>query len=105
MDFCLPVALLTLLTELAAHLVMRLPLVGVVVWHVAVLLVVELLGLLLGLVLGFLTIDEVGTLGLGETVDAGAGKASNHLLGERVVDLLSCEEGLLAVVFWKTDFM
>lgn len=62
---------------------------GVVVLVTAVLLVVKLVGLLLGLMLGLLAIDEVGTLGLSQPVDLSTGKASDHLLGEAMVDRLA----------------
>jgi hypothetical protein len=53
------------------------------------LLVVELLGVLLGLVLGLLSVDVVETLGLTELVDLSASEGSNELLGELVVDRLA----------------
>lgn len=53
-------------------------------------LIVEVLGLLLGLVLGLLAVEEVEALGLEELVDLGAGNASKSLLGEGVLDGLAC---------------
>lgn len=47
-------------------------LLGVIVLILAVLLVVELGGLLLGRVFRFLLVDEVGPLGLGQLVHLGA---------------------------------
>lgn len=60
----------------------------------AVLLVVELLGLLLGVVLGLLAVDKVQALGLDELVDLEAGGGRQHLLGQAVLDGLA----LLALV-------
>ena len=87
--FDLPVAVLAV--ERLLDLVVWALLLGVVVLLIAVMLVVEVLGLLLGGVLRFLTIDEVGTLGLGELVDLGTSNASNDLLGEAVGHLLACD--------------
>ena len=70
---------------------MRVLLVRVVVLLVTVVLVVELAGLLLGLALGLLAVDEVGTLGLGETVDFTTSESGDGLFGEAVVDFLACE--------------
>lgn len=55
----------------------------------AVVRVVELLSLALGLALGLLAVDIVGTLGLGKTVDLAAGETSKELLGELVRDWLA----------------
>ena len=60
----------------------------------AVLLLVELLGLLLGVVLGLLAVDKVQALGLDELVDLEAGGGRQHLLGQAVLDGLA----LLALV-------
>jgi hypothetical protein len=60
-------------------------LVGVVLVVLAVVLVVELLGLVLGL----LAVEEVLALGLGEAVDFTTGEASEELLGELVGDGLA----------------
>lgn len=68
---------------------MRFLLVGVVLVVLAVVLVVELLDVLPGLALGLLTVDEVGTLGLGETVNLTASEAGEELLGEAVRDGLA----------------
>ena len=68
-------------------------LVGVVLVSavvVNVLLVVHLLGVLLGLALGLLAVDEVGALGLSETVDLTAGEAGEELLCEAVGNGLAC---------------
>lgn len=56
---------------------------------VAIMLVVQLLCVLLGLVLGLFAIDPIGSLGLGEAIDFGAGEASKKLLGECVGDGLA----------------
>ena len=53
------------------------------------LVVVETLSVLLGLVLGLLSVDVVKTLGLAELVDLSASERSNKLLGELVVDRLA----------------
>jgi hypothetical protein len=53
------------------------------------LVIVESLSVLLGLVLGLLSVDVVKTLGLTELVDLSAGERSNELLGELVVDRLA----------------
>ena len=42
-----------------------------------------------GVVLGPFAVDEVGTLGLGQTVDLGAGEASKKLFGEAVAYCLA----------------
>lgn len=60
-------------------------------------LVVETLGVLLGLVLGLLFVDVVKALGLDELVDLSTGEGSDELLGELVVDGLA----LLALSFLK----
>lgn len=69
---------------------MWLLLVWVVLVLATVVLVVELLGALLGLVLGLLAVEEVLALGLGESVDLGTGEAGEELLGESVGDGLTC---------------
>lgn len=56
---------------------------------VAVLLVVELLGVLASVTLRFLTVDVVGALGLAELVDLTTSKAGDELLGEGVGDWLA----------------
>jgi hypothetical protein len=53
------------------------------------LVIVESLSVLLGLVLGLLSVDVVKTLGLTELVDLSAGERGNELLGELVVDRLA----------------
>ena len=53
------------------------------------LVIVESLSVLLGLVLGLLSVDVVKTLGLAELVDLSAGERGNELLGELVVDGLA----------------
>ena len=53
------------------------------------LVIVESLRVLLGLVLGLLSVDVVKTLGLAELVDLSAGERGNELLGELVVDGLA----------------
>jgi hypothetical protein len=42
--------------------------------------------------LGLLTVDVVGTLGLGELVDLTTDDAGEELLGELVVDGLACDQ-------------
>lgn len=61
----------------------------------AVLFIVQILGLLLGVVLGALTVDKVETLGLGHLVDLGSGQGSEGLLGKSMADLLA----FLALLF------
>ena len=78
------------LTEVVLHLTVRAVLVGVEVVVVAVVLVVELLGILAGLALGLLAVDVVGTLGLGKTVDLTASETGEELLCEAVRDGLAC---------------
>ncbi len=56
-------------------------------------LVIEVLGPRLGFVLGSLLVKEVLTLGLGELVDFGPGKARKHLLGKLVRNGLACQAG------------
>lgn len=53
------------------------------------LLLVQVLGLLLGLVLGLLAVEVVHALGLGQLVDLGGGEAGEHLLGELVLNGLA----------------
>jgi hypothetical protein len=53
------------------------------------LVIVESLSVLLGLVLGLLSVDVVETLGLTELVDLSTGERGNELLGELVVDRLA----------------
>jgi len=52
---------------------------------VGVSLFVESLGLLLGLVLGFLAVDEVKSLGLEELVGLGTSQTGKDLLGQIVL--------------------
>lgn len=54
-------------------------------------LVVHVLNVLLGVVLGLLTVDEVHALGLGQLVNLSTGKTDEHLLGELVGDWLTCQ--------------
>lgn len=61
----------------------------VVLVVLTVLLVVQLLGLPLGVVLGLLLVDKVESLGLEQLVDFGTSKASKDLLGKAVVDSLA----------------
>jgi hypothetical protein len=58
-------------------------------WHCRYLLLVEVLSVLLGLVLGLLSVDVVKTLGLAELVNLSAGEGGDELLGELVVDGLA----------------
>lgn len=62
---------------------------GVVLVPVAVVFFVHLFGVLLGGVLGTLTVDEVLALGLSELVDLSGSEASKELLGEGVLDGLT----------------
>lgn len=55
----------------------------------AVVLVVHALDLLLGVVLGLLTVDEVHALGLSQLVNLSTGKTDEHLLGELMGDRLA----------------
>lgn len=52
-------------------------------------LIIQMLGLLLGLMLRLLAIDEIHALGLGELIDLGAGEADEELFGELVGDGLA----------------
>ena len=88
--------LVVVLAELLLELLWWRGVVRVVVWLITVLLIVELLGPLLRLVLRLLLVDEVLALGLSEVVYTCTSKASEHLFGETVVDLLSCK--LLALL-------
>jgi hypothetical protein len=65
-------------------------LAGVVLVVVAVVLVIQVLGVASGIVLGTLAVDEVGSLGLGQLVNLGGSEASEELLGELVGDGLAC---------------
>jgi hypothetical protein len=67
---------------------LRVILVGALVLDVV--LVVQVLDVLLGLVLGPLTVDEVQSLGLGELVDLRAGETDEEFFGELMGDGLSC---------------
>jgi len=53
-------------------------------------LVVELLGILLGLVLSLFLVDEVGAFGLGEPVGLTTGEGGDGLLSEAVAHFLAC---------------
>jgi hypothetical protein len=75
--------------EAVTKVAVRLLLIGVVLVVVAVVLVVQLLGVPLGITLRLLAVDEVGALGLGETVDFAASKAGEELFGELVGDGLA----------------
>jgi hypothetical protein len=57
----------------------------------AVLLVIHILNVLLGVVLGLLTVDEVHALGLGQLINLSTGKTNEHLLGELMGDWLACK--------------
>jgi hypothetical protein len=57
-------------------------------------LVIQILCLFLGLVLGLFAVDPVSSLGLGELVGFGTGKASNEFLGEAVANFLACDGAL-----------
>ena len=52
-------------------------------------LVVHVLNVLLGVVFGLLTVDEVHALGLGQLVNLSTGKTNEHLLGELMGDWLA----------------
>ena len=75
--------------EALLEVAVRLLLLRVVLVVATVVLIVELLGVLPGLTLGLLTVDVVGALGLGETVDFTASEAGEELLGELVGDGLA----------------
>lgn len=64
-------------------------LVRVVLVLSTVVVVVHTLGVLLGLVLGLLSVDKVHALGLGELVNLSTGNTGEELLGESVRDRLS----------------
>jgi hypothetical protein len=61
----------------------------IVLFLASVVLIVEVLGTLLGLMLGSLPVKEVLTLGLSKLVDFGTGKACEHLLGKCVRNRLA----------------
>jgi len=86
--------LVSVTTEVAAEALLEvsvgLLLVGVVLVVLAVVLVVELLSVLASLTLGLLAVDEVGALGLGETVDLTTSEAGEELLREAVRYGLAC---------------
>ncbi len=54
-----------------------------------IVLVVHVLDLLLGVVLGLLTVDPVHALGLSQLVNLSTGKTDEHLLGELVGNRLA----------------
>ena len=56
---------------------------------VAVLLVVQLFGLLTGVTLGLFAVKEVESLGLKELVDLGTGDTGEHLLGKLVLGVFA----------------
>ena len=60
-----------------------------------VVLVVHVLGILLGLAVGLLSVPLVHTLGLGELVDFTTDNASQEFLGESVGDGLACNGNIL----------
>ena len=78
-------------TEALLKVTVGLLLLRVVLVVLAVVLVVELLCILAGLALGLLAVDEVGTLGLGKTVDLTTGETGEELLCEAVGDGLACQ--------------
>lgn len=84
----LPVVVL----ELVAELTVRLLLVGVVLVVATVVVVVEGLSALLGLVLGTLTVNVVGTLGLSKAVNLTGSETGKEFLGELVRDWLACSK-------------
>ena len=57
----------------------------------AIVVVIQALDLLLGMVLGLLTVDEVQALGLSQLVNLSTGETDEQLLGELMGDRLSCE--------------
>lgn len=70
----------------------------VVLIHVAVLLLVQVLGLLLGVPLSLLAVEVVKALGLKELVDLSAGDAGEHFLGELVLDGLACATSNVSIL-------
>ncbi len=56
---------------------------------VAVVLIIQVLGLLLGMAFGSLTVDIAETLGLDQLVDLGANGSSEQFLGHAVLDGIS----------------
>ena len=61
----------------------------VILIHITILVVVQLLGLLLGVVLGLLLVEEAEPLRLGQLVDLGPRDPREQLLGQRVADRLA----------------
>jgi len=57
----------------------------------AVVLVIHIFNVLLGVVLGLLTVDKVHALGLGQLINLSTGKTNEHLLGELMGDWLACK--------------
>lgn len=57
-----------------------------------IVLIIQLLSILLGVTLSLLAVDVVGTLGLGEPVDFGAGETGKQFLCELVRDGLACRQ-------------
>lgn len=80
---------------MSGSLGLRVILIGALVTDIV--LVVQVLGVLSGMVLGLLAVNEVQPLGLNQLVNLGAGKADKELFGELVADWLACESvsGLL----------
>lgn len=60
---------------------------GICTRHLRVSLVVDALGVLLGVVLGLLAVKEVEALGLNQLVGLSTSKSSKELLGELVLAL------------------
>ena len=65
----------------------------------AVVLVIHILNVLLGVVLGLLTVDEVHALGLDQLINLSTGKTNEHLLGELMRDWLACRTLEFGVAF------
>jgi len=83
---CLP----SITAELVTKPARRIGLAGIVLIILSVMLVIHAFSGVLRMSLGLLFINEILALGLSELVDLGAGEASEELLGEGVVDRLSC---------------
>jgi hypothetical protein len=61
---------------------------------VAIVLIVQLFGVLLGSVLDLFLVDPVFTLGLGKLVDFSTDETSKKLFGEAVANSLACDREL-----------
>jgi hypothetical protein len=81
----------------------RIILIGTLVLDVV--LIIHILDILLGVVLGFLAINEVHSLRLGELVDLSTCETDEELLGELVGDWLACGSDIVNIGTRKNELV